>query len=366
MSAAVAVESSPTLSRPVIKTALDFRAKLPRIHILSPRPWEIPDIPPWANKILGQIQGFMSPTAATDDVNHGLTSEEHGIYCIPLLSMVNLGLTKKSTQHVTDFADAIAQKHGERIYLQGNSLGGFFAHLIAFAHPEIVEGMFLTASPHQLTMDSDDLKEHTNIALFLGWMTTRGLNVLCDQTLIQNWATYRKDPTSEIAKEMEAVFAGIAKAYYAATHDRTVKGEACLATTPNGIEHFSHNARSFAVWGDHGDVARGAVDSMRHLILNGMDADLPPDIAAGLAPTSEITDLIHVTPRAIIADYASANIPQFLEELRTSRSATRVRSAINAPSVLMSRVRSTQVPPSLDSSEGTLALEPQGLVMSGN
>ncbi len=355
MSAVAVLDQTDTSSHSALQRVRDFRTKLSLTHILTPPPFEVPDFPSWVKEVVAQVQGFASPKSATDEVNIGLTSEEDGIFCIPLLQMINLGLTRQSTQHTIDFAQAITQKLGKPIYLQGNSLGGFFAHLIAFAHPENVEGMVLTASPHQLTLDPKTLKEHTNIALFLGWMTAHGLKHLCDQTMIQNWTTYRNDPTSEIAQEMEAVFGSIAKAYYAATHDRTVNGKACLASAPNGIE-TAHNARSFAVYGDHGDVARGAIDSMRHLILHGLHAELPDHIAAGLADVEEITDLVHVPYRHILSEYAVSNAPRFAGEIRQGRIGGAVYSAINAPSSLLSRARSTQAPASI---------EPAGLSIAG-
>lgn len=308
------------------------------------RPTQFPkiQIPDTAQHLILGIPGFLCTSAALKDAKEKLNN---GTICyVDWGSVLNLGFTKPTTTYVADFADYLAQTFGNQIAVHGNSLGGFLAFRVAQTHPDIVNRLYLTASPHALSMNPVDLQEHTNIAAFLSVMKSRVFGRFYDQELMKTWEDFVSNAVTEAIVEFNEILGRIDIATFAATNDTTVNGKKCLFP-------LSERRRNFAVEGDHVDVVRGAIPVIEYLEGRDLQAELPDQIQAGLRPIEDIHDLVKKSGFDVAANFVISSIPTSITSA--------IGRTVNAPVGLIGKVlgRPNQPLPEI-SLDGALTLEP--------
>lgn len=313
-------------------------------------PTQLPkiEIPKDTQHVILGIPGFLCTSAALKDAKEKLNTDQ--ICYVDWGSVLNLGFTRPTTNYVSDFADYLAQSFGNKISVHGNSLGGFLAFRIAQTRPEIVNRLYLTASPHSLSMDPVDLREHTNIGAFIGVMKSRILGRFYDQEMMKNWEDFIHNAVTDLIEEFNQAIGSIDIATFAATRDTTVNGKKCLFD-------LSEHRRSFAVKGDHVDVVRGAIPVIEYLAGRELHADLPPHIQAGLRPLEEIEDLVNKSTLEVATNFVASSIPP---EITSA-----VARTINAPIGLIDRASSLLRSNNPLGATGTpRAIEPPGLSLA--
>lgn len=318
------------------------------IQFLCPTQLPKVEIPKDTQHVILGIPGFLCTSAALKDAKEKLNTDK--ICYIDWGSVLNIGFTRSTTNYVTDFADYLAQSFGDQISVHGNSLGGFLAFRVAQTHPEIVNRLYLTASPHSLSMDPDDLHEHTNIGAFIGLMKSRILGRFYDQEMMKTWEDFVHNAVDDLIEEFNQAIDKIDIATFAATHDTTVNGKKCLFD-------LSEHRRSFAVEGDHVDVIKGAIPVIEYLADKDLHADLPKHIQSGLRPLDEVGELQRKSTLEVATNFVTSSIPS--EVIST------VSRSINAPIGLVDRAFTYLKPNSPVTTTGVqLAIEPRGLSLA--
>ena len=309
------------------------------VQFIAPRKWEEVKIPADTKHLILGIPGFLCTPAALKVPNHKLNAD--GTMYIDWGAILNIGFTNRSTSYLVDYADYLTQTFGGQIDLHGNSLGGFGALLVGVSNPGTVRRINLTAVPHLLSMDKQVLREHTNIAPFLGLMKSRLLGRFYDQAMMERWEQYRSGVSSDEFDEIESALANVEIASWAAKNDNTVSGKMCgFHDSPNGagcVGPEAPNRRFFVVEGDHSDVVVAATPIMGFLTGLPLHSQLPAHLQESMLSHAELEELEKKSPLDVAADFVLSSFPQ-------GRVTDFLRSTANTPRLLRERVPTLSLP----------------------
>ncbi len=294
-------------------------------QLVKPHEWDEVPIPNGLEHLILGIPGFLCTKKALATAKEKLT-DESTLY-VDYGNAFNFGFTKPLTAYLHDYADYLAQKFGDKIHLHGNSLGGFLAHMIAQKNPDIVKRMYLTASPHQLTMNPRDLHEYTNIAVFLSIMKRRPFKNAYDHEMMDLWEAYINGATTAEIAELDKILGAIDIVSFVGTHDTTVNGPSCLY-------ELSEHRRSVAVDSDHEGVVRASLSAMEYLTGKDIHSPFPDHIEESHARIEDVQPLVKKSALRVAGGFVTSSIPDDLFS-------DIFRGVSNVPSTLLQRTRNT-------------------------
>lgn len=270
---------------------------------------------------------------------------------------LNVGFTHRLSEYLPAFTDAVVQSFGAPAALLGHSGGIFHSIGIAAQFPDHIRRMFFTSGPHELTLDPQDLKQHTNIAPLLSPMTRRGTRRFFDQSRIEGWAEYKRGEDTDRAHQIRAALEAIDIVSFAASDDFVVRGQKCAFE--NGPK------RRFLVFnGIHSDAGEKAGPAIRFLtVQDDIHAQLPPEASKSLVPAEEMKDMPKVRTSTIVREHLTHkhNRPEEVGQTPIGVDAPQEGRAhfhgINVPAEWLRRASSLHLPtPALSAARHLLPL----------